>query len=192
MKAAKYVVLALVVLALPVALYLGLKYSKIQGFNRINNQYQMQGEQVNNRFNTCWTIIKQETQCTDAVRASFERIYPELMAARGTDKGGLAMKWVQENLPNFEIGKNFDHLMSIIEVQRTQLERENKTWLDIAREFNTFVDDPITKWFIGEKPHVAPQIIVASGAKGAIDSRIESDTDLNLGQSAAAEKTNAH
>jgi hypothetical protein len=99
------------------------------------------------------------------------------------------MKWLQESAPpSFDINKNFDRLMTIVEEQRGKLKTSQDEWLSIANDYNTFSENPLTRWFIGVKDKMDPKIIVVAGADEAIKTRVESDLNLNLGGKKTGEK----
>lgn len=178
----KTILTVLLTLVVGIGIYGGLWYSYSYDEVSLRNSVVAQQQQVENRFDTCWKIIQQTTQVTDAARQSFEKVYVDIMQARGLDKGGTFMKWINENNPTFDIGKNFDRLTVIIEAQRMQFQEEQKRLIDKNKEYSTLIQSPLGHYFLAGKEPIKIVVISSDVAKNAMVTGIDNNVELKLGK----------
>ena len=169
-----------IVLLLVVGFFL-IKYSYIKEEISKRNTVETQVKSRDNCLSTCFAVIKQVTQVTDAARASFEKVYPEIMR-EGVGKGGNFMKWVQSNAPEFAIGENFDKLTRVIEAQRMDFKNKQDAMLSAAQSYKEFVENPVAQFFTGKQASdaIIPTVIVTETAATTITTGVESDKNLDL------------
>jgi len=191
MSTKKIVAILCCTLVFGVLVYCGLWYSTYKEEISKRQAFVAQEKNVSNSISAMFGIIKQRTQITDASRASFERIFPKIMEAKGLGKGGALMKWIQEAAPpSYEIQKDFAALATSVEAQRMIFKNEQTKLIDREREYNEFIEDPMALHFVGKKKPMVAKIIMVESAAETVKSGVEKDAslDLSLGQDKPAKK----
>ena len=77
-------------------------------------------------------IIREQANVSTEYREAFEKIYPEIIAGRYQNGGGL-MKWIQEANPQFDTTL-YQTLSNTIDVQRTAFTSTQNRMLDIINQ----------------------------------------------------------
>jgi hypothetical protein len=129
-------------------------------------------------FDKMWKILQQKAQITDQYKEAFKEIYPALMEGRyGNEKGGSLMKWVQESNPSFDVSLYKD-LMASVEAERTGFFREQNKLIDLKREHDNLLDQPVSGFFLGGKQKIEIIIVTSTRTGQAFATGKDDDVDL--------------
>lgn len=130
-------------------------------------------------YDRVWKTIQQQAGVTDKYQESFRGIYKDIMDARNPDGQAKLVKFVKEANPNFD-SSLFKQLMTSIEANRRDFEREQKTLIDIhAEHTRLFRRFPSSMYlgFLGRK-ELAIQLVTSTRTDNAFQTGKDDDTDL--------------
>ncbi len=101
----------------------------------------IEASQLSNQvvFDRVWKTIQQQAGVTDKYQDSFRSIYKDIMDARNPEGQGKLFKMVSEANPNFD-SSLFSTLMTSIESNRKDFEREQKFLIDRKREHDVLLE----------------------------------------------------
>jgi hypothetical protein len=129
-------------------------------------------------FDKMWKVISQKAQITDQYKEAFKEIYPALMAGRyGNEKGGSLMKWIQESNPNFDVSLYKD-LMASVEAERAGFFREQQKLIDLNREHDNLLEQPVSGFFLKGKAKIEIVIVTSDRTAQAFATGKDNDVDL--------------
>lgn len=130
-------------------------------------------------YDRVWKTIKQQSGVTDKYQESFRSIYKDIMDARNPDGQGKLVKFVTEANPNFD-SSIFKTLMTSIESNRRDFEREQKTLIDLNREHSImFRQFPSNLYLsiLGRK-EIEIQLVTSTKTEEAFKSGKDDDVDM--------------
>jgi len=130
-------------------------------------------------YDRVWKTLQQQAGVTDRYQESFRAIYKDIMDARNPDGQAKLLKFVQESNPNFD-SNLFKTLMTSIEANRRDFEREQKTLIDIHREHTVmFRQFPSSVYLsvLGRK-QISIQLVTSTRTDEAFKSGKDDDVDL--------------
>ena len=166
--------------AIMVICFAGIAISMYFGYNnqeiRLRKQSDAQRDKIEGVYDKMWKIIQQKAQVADEYKEAFKEIYPDLIAGRYSNGGGLMM-WIQENNPNFDTSLYKD-LMSSIEVYRTEFQKSQERMIDIIREHSTLITVYPSRWFIANKNPIEYTVISSTKSKQTMETGLDDDVDL--------------
>jgi hypothetical protein len=131
-------------------------------------------------YDRVWKTISQSAGVTNAYKNGFREVFNDVMKNRYQDGGqGRLMKWVQEANVNFD-SSMYSRLMTVIESNRLDFEREQKRLLDLSREHNNTLQrfpNNIVLSILGRQP-IAVQIVTSDKTNEAFSSGVDNDVEL--------------
>ena len=143
---------------------------------RLENRLDTQKDVMDDYFNKMWTILNQKAGVASEYKNSFKEIYVPLIEGRYSKGDGSLMKWVTEHNPTFDASLYKD-LMASIEAERNGFFIEQKKMRDLLLFHKDLRMVAPKAWFVNAEPYDYTPI-TAEGAKEAIETRVEKDTDL--------------
>lgn len=119
-------------------------------------------------------IIREQANVSTEYRAAFEKIYPEIIAGRYAQGGGL-MKWITEANPEFDTSL-YRTVQNSIEVQRTAFTSAQNRMLDIINQRATLLEQMPSTWFISNKSEIEYEVITTSATKQTMATGVDDYT----------------
>lgn len=119
-------------------------------------------------------IIREQANVSTEYREAFEKIYPEIIAGRYQNGGGL-MKWIQEANPQFDTTL-YQTLSNTIDVQRTAFSSTQNRMLDIINQRATLIESYPGRWFVKNKEDIDYTPITTSDTKSVMATGIDDYT----------------
>lgn len=176
----KGAVLAMVVAALivvPVGIFFIMKVSTQNAEVRLRNQATAQVKANETTYDTCWKVISQLAGVAEKHKDGFKEVYTAIMQARGLDKGGNFMKWVQESNPQFD-SKLYDKLANAIEGQRMVFKRDQQKLIDLKREHDNMLATWPSSMFVGDRDPLEITIVTSTKTDKVFTTGKEDDVDV--------------
>lgn len=142
---------------------------------------QVEASQLANQavYDRVWKTIAQQAGVADKYQESFRGIYKDIMNARNPEGQGTLLKFITESNPNFDASL-FSTLMTSIESNRRDFEREQKTLIDINREHSkllrTFPSN-LYMMMLGRK-EIVIQLVTSSRTDDAFKTGQDNNVDL--------------
>jgi hypothetical protein len=164
-----------------VAIFLGgcplIGYGNSEADLRTRVEASQQANQV--VYDRVWKTIQQQAGVTDKYQESFRSIYKDIMDARNPDGQAKLVKFVTESNPNFDSGL-FKTLMTSIEANRRDFEREQKTLIDIHREHTTMFRQFPSSFYLSilGRKEISIQLVTSTRTDNAFKSGKDDDTEL--------------
>jgi len=146
----------------------------------LRKEAEAQRAKVEGVYDKMWKIISQEAQISAQYKNDFKEIYPELMKGRygeGENRSGSFMLWIQEHNPNFDTSL-YKHLMTSIEVYRTEFQNAQERIVDIQREHETLCKTYPGTWFISNKTPIEYTVISSTKSKYVVETGLDDDVEL--------------
>jgi len=130
-------------------------------------------------YDRVWKTIQQQAGVTDKYQQSFRDIYKDVMDARNPDGQAKLVKFVTEANPNFD-SSLFTTLMTSIESNRRDFEREQKSLIDKSREHNTLLRKFPGNIYLGilGRKEIPIQLVTSSRTDNAFVNGKDDDTEL--------------
>lgn len=138
-------------------------------------------------YDKMFKVVAQTAQIPDhfmnEAKEAFKEIYTPLMEGRySNERGGALMSWINEHNPNFDLntfGKMYERLQVAIEANREQFFVEQKKLIDIKRDYDVYVNQKPSKWFVndGLKP-LELKLITSTKTEKVFESGVEDDVEL--------------
>lgn len=119
-------------------------------------------------------IVREQANVSAEYREAFEKIYPEIIAGRYRDGGGL-MKWIQEANPQFDASL-YQTVSNSIEVQRTAFTSTQNRMLDIINQRATLIESYPSCWFVKNKSAIDYAPISTSATKSVMATGVDDYT----------------
>lgn len=119
-------------------------------------------------------IIQEKANVSTEYRKAFERIYPQIIAGRYSEKSGELMKWIQEQNPTFDTSL-YSNLMQSIEVQREAFATAQTRMLDIINQHSTLVEQYPSRWFINNKSTIEYTVIASTNTNNMIATGVDDE-----------------
>lgn len=129
---------------------------------------------ISSVHDTMWKVLKEKAGVSEQYRKTFEKVYPELVKGRYSERGGNSMKWIMESNPDFDTSLYRD-LMQAIDVQRNLFKSSQQRMLDIIRERDTLINTMPACWFIINKSTISYTVITSDGTNEIMRTRIDND-----------------
>ena len=130
-------------------------------------------------YDRVWKTIQQQAGVTDKYQESFRAIYKDIMDARNPEGQAKLVKFVKEANPNFDSGL-FRQLMTSIEANRRDFEREQKTLIDIHAEHTRMFRKFPSSLYLGilGRKEMTIQLVTSTRTDNAFQTGKDDDTDL--------------
>ena len=160
-----------------VVIYFGMSMSYQNKEVRLRNRSDAQVTVKKITYDTMWKVVKQLTGLTQAQEKAFQQRYVALMKARGMDKGGNFMKWIQESNPEFK-DSQFPKLANAIEGHRERFARDQKIHADIKREHDNLREEIPSNHFVGHVEELVVVTITSTKTEAVFESGKEDDVEL--------------
>lgn len=164
-----------VVLAV-VAVYFIMQVTTQNSEVRLRNRADAQLEKNKTTQDTCWKIISGKASVAEKHKDGFKDVYVAMMGARGLDKGGTFMKWVQESNPNFD-SSLYKSLSSAIEGQRTLFKRDQQMLIDIKREHDNLLETWPSSMFVGDREPLAIVVVTSTKTQEVFNTGLDDESD---------------
>ena len=145
---------------------------------KLENRFKAQNQVVEEFYGKMFAILHQKAGVANEYKESFKEIYVPLIEGRYSNDGGALMKWIQEHNPQFDASL-FKDIMVSIEAERNGFFIEQKKMTDLVLQHDNLRTVKPKAWFVNTEPLVYEPIQPAA-AKKVIESREETDSDLNL------------
>lgn len=129
-----------------------------------------------NQFDNVWKKISQVAEVTDGQKEALKEIIIGYAQARGTGGGSIA-KAVHEAVPNVDTS-TFNNLQNIIVAARDGFTRNQRELLDLKREHDTVLTDPISGFFVGGKSPIEVTIVTSSRTAQSFESGKDDDVSV--------------
>lgn len=143
----------------------------------LRKEAEAQKGKVESVHDKMWKVIQQKAGVSDQYRDVFEKTFPEIISGRYKQEGSTAMKWIQEDNPQFDTSLYRD-LMQAIEVQRTYFEQAQSRMLDIIRQRETLLETIPAKFFISNTTKIDYTIVSSTRSKATMQTGIDDDVEL--------------
>lgn len=167
-------VVFIIVLACLAIILLGLYFHYNNREVTLRKAADAQNKNIAGIHDAMWKIIKEKAGVAENYRATFEKVYPELINGRYASDGS-SMKWIQESNPDFDTSLYKD-LMLAIEAQRIYFQKAQQRMLDIIRERETLINAMPAKFFITNKKTIEYIVIASDKTNEVMQSRIDNET----------------
>lgn len=139
-------------------------------------------QQVSNQavFDRTWKVVQQQAQVTSQYKDDFQEVYADIMQnSDGTDGSNRLLAFIQRVNPQFD-SSLYGQLMTSIEANRRDFEREQKMLIDIDRQhdqmFDVFPSNIILTMFGRERTEI--DIVTSTKTQETFQSGIEDDVSL--------------
>ena len=149
----------------------------------LKESYLAKEKTVQTAHDNMWKTIKQKFDVTDEYKSGFILSVQAVVEGR---KGGALFKTVQENMPGLSPDL-YKEVMATIEGKRDMLKREMDTEVDIARQYNSFVQNPYHSLFV-DSTRIEPKIITSGKTSEAWSTGEDNDTSLRDSDNAPKKK----
>ena len=166
------IIAAVVLIVILVGMYFNYNNKEIA----LRKEAEAQRGKVEGVHDMMWKTIQQKAGVTEQYRATFEKVYPDLILGRYTNDNS-SMKWIQESNPNFDTSLYRD-LMQAIEVQRAYFENAQARMLDIIRQRDTLISSYPACWFISNKSKIDYVIVSSTNTKTVMQTGLDDDIKL--------------
>lgn len=164
----------IIVLACLAIILLGLYFHYNNREVALRKEADAQNKNIAGIHDAMWKIIKEKAGVAENYRATFEKVYPELISGRYASDSS-SMKWIQESNPDFDTTLYKD-LMQAIESQRIYFQKSQQRMLDILRERETLINAMPAKFFISNKQTIDYTVIASDKTNEVMQSRIDNET----------------
>jgi hypothetical protein len=135
-------------------------------------------------FDRTWKVVQQQAQVTSQYKDDFREVYADIMErSDGTEGSNRLLAFIQRVNPQFD-SSLYGQLMSSIEANRRDFEREQKMLIDIDREhdqmFDVFPSNIILGMFNREKTDI--QVVTSTKTQETFENGVEDDVSLFGGE----------
>jgi len=130
-------------------------------------------------YDRVWKTLSQQGGVAEKYQKSFREIYVDIMKAENPEGQAKLAKFVKQANPNFD-SSLFKTLMTSIEANRRDFEREQKGLIDRGREHDLLLQkfpSSIYLSILGRK-HINIQMVTSSRTEDAFKSGKDDNTDL--------------
>jgi hypothetical protein len=141
----------------------------------LRERYRAQEKRIELKLDESWKNIRQKYQ----VKGDYENTFKEGLKTliEGRQGGGLFRSSTEGALGLSE--NIYRDMMNSIESQRGMFVAEQAKLVDIWREHNALIKDPIYSIFVKVNPLEEPIMITSTHAKRAYETKVDDDIDLN-------------
>lgn len=131
-------------------------------------------------YDRVWKTISQQAQISSEYADQFRAIYVEIMDQRYSDGQGRLANFVQENSPVYS-PQLMQTLMTTVEANRRDFEREQNALVDIKREHDLILQRMpaalYTSMLFGRRP-IDISIVTSGRTEEAFETGQDNDVDL--------------
>jgi hypothetical protein len=113
---------------------LGMAVSEFNGASQLRNQYEMKVSANSASYDNMWKKIKQVSNIPEQKKVAFQEILVNYADARTGDSKQL-MTWVQESVPNLDLGI-YDQIVNIITGSRDSWTMSQLELVSVAEQYN--------------------------------------------------------
>ena len=166
------IIITVLVVAL-VAMYFSYNNKEIA----LRKEAEAQKGKIESVHDKMWKVIKQKANVTEQYREMFEKVYPDIIAGRYSGEGAMAMKWIQEAIPEIDASLYKD-VMQAIEIQREHLHTAQTRMLDVIREREALIESYPSRWFISNKSKIEYEVISSTRSKTVMETGLDDDVEI--------------
>lgn len=172
-----YVLGAISVLMIAVIIF-GMNMSYSNAWAKKSNMLTAQEKVIEANFDKMWKILKSQAGVLNKYKDDFGEVYSKIMNGRyGNDDGGMLMKWIKEQNPQFDASL-YKKLMVSIEANRQDFFAQQKYLISIQKQMKDLTMVQPASWFVGDEEVPEITIVSSSKTKAVIESGTEDNIDL--------------
>jgi hypothetical protein len=161
-----------VVLVLFISMFVYIRGVQVKAMT-LKEQYMATEKEIQTSHDNMWKTIKEKFSLSEAYKDGFVQSINAIVAGR---TGGGLVKVVQENMPGLS-PDIYKEVMATVEGKRDMLKRSMDTSVDVARQYNTFVQGGIIphSWIV-DSTRIDPKVITSANTDKAWESGQDNDT----------------
>ena len=151
----------------------------------LKEQYMATVKEIQTSHDNLWKTIKDKFALSESYKEGFIQSIDAIVVGR---QGGGLIKVVQENMPGLS-PDIYREVMATVEGKRDMLKRSMDTSVDMARQYNTYVQGGIIPhaWFV-DSTRINPKIITSGQTNEAWSSGEDNSTLISTPSSDKVEK----
>lgn len=144
----------------------------------MRNLIEAQVETRNANYDKAWTTIKQQAQLTERYANDFKEVYRGMLEGRYGENGSQAVfQWIQEQNPQLDPSL-YTTVQTTIEAQRQEFFNEQRKLISYDREHKVLRQQFPGNLFVGSRPDVEFNIIMAEQTQSTIETGVEKNIEV--------------
>ncbi len=163
-------------IAFGVGMYISMKVSYMSKEVALRKGAESEVSMYGETYDKGWKTIRQLSEVPERHAERFEKIYKTILESSGREGGDL-FKMVQENNPKYD-DNLYAKLANAIEENRAEILEQSRKTKSVCQAYNTFKDQPIAKFFLGDKPDIIAPSITSTRTKEALASGKDDDVSV--------------
>jgi hypothetical protein len=128
-------------------------------------------------YDRVWKTIQQQTQVSSEYASQFQSIYKEIMDSRNQNSSATLARFIKESNPQFD-SSLMKKLMTSIESNRMDFEREQKRLIDLSREHEKLIKTFPGTIFLRNTKTIDINLVTSSKTEANFKTGVDDDIDM--------------